>query len=455
MSSTAIVWLLLFGGLSLKAFSRPVFGISVYLMTVFALPTAWWWGKDFLSSLTQRWSLIASLILLVAVLFRSTRRPLSGLEITGAFVVALYVLNALLVHFGFAANPPLSWENFILLAKQGLLLLLILLAIQNRNDFGIVLKTIFIGSAYIGYEVAINDAGKMIKGRLALDVVPDANDSNLLSALLLLCFPIAGYLLLATRSRMDKVFAILGTPFILDTVLLCNSRGAFLGLIAMGIWILVFSPAKIRKQSFGLLSLGLMAVLFLAKDEKIWTRFFTTFEDESTRDNSAASRLDFWRQASVMLSENPLGAGGEAAFKSDLGFSYLQGLNQPNYRAVHNGYLDIACGWGVQGICLYAGVALCAWLQVARLRRWAKGHEDTEALMMAVCLQAMFVGQLLATMFISSLDNEWMIWLFALCLASEVFMRMEPQDAEEESTEELEDEPDYIDAQLDESLAIR
>jgi putative inorganic carbon (HCO3(-)) transporter len=455
VSATALAWIVLFFVLSLKALQRPAFAVSIYLMTVFALPKAWWWGQGLLSSISTRWSLIASLILLVAVFIRSTRRPLSGLETTGAFVVALYVLNALLVHFGFAANPPLSWENFIMLAKQGLLLLLVLLALQNRNDFGIVLKTIFIGSAYIGYEVVINDAGAMVNGRLELSAVPDANESNLLAALLLLCFPIAGYLLLATRSRMDKVFAILGTPFILDTVLLCNSRGAFLALIAMGIWILVFSPAKIRKQSLLLLSLGLMAVLYLAKDAKIWTRFYTTFEDESTRDASAASRLDFWKQALVMLSENPLGAGGEAAFKSDLGFSYLQGLNQPNYRAVHNGYLDIACGWGVQGICLYAGVALCAWLQVARLRRWAKGQEDTEALMMAVCLQAMFVGQLLATMFISSLDNEWMTWLFALCLASEVFMRMEPQDAEEESTEELEDEPDYIDAQMDESLAIR
>jgi putative inorganic carbon (HCO3(-)) transporter len=455
LSTTAIVWLLLFLGLSFKALSRPAFGISVYLMTVFALPPAWWWGKDFLSSLTQRWGLVASLILLVAVLIRSTRRPLSALEKTGAWVVAFYVLNALVVHFGFAANPPLSWENFILLAKQGLLLLLILLAIQSRKDFGIVLKTIFICSAYIGYEVVINDAGKMIKGRLELPVVPDANDSNLLSALLLLCFPIAGYFLLATRSRMDKVVAILGTPFILDTVLLCNSRGAFLALIAMGLWILVFSPGKIRKQSLLLLSLGLMAVLYLAKDEKIWIRFFTTFDDESTRDQSAASRLDFWKQALAMLSEHPLGAGGEAAFKSDLGFSYLQGLNQPGYRAVHNGYLDIACGWGVQGICLYAGVALCSWLQVARLRRWAKGQEDTESLMMAVSLQAMFVGQLVASMFISSLDNEWMTWLFALCLACEVFLRMELQDAEEESTEEFEEEEDYIDQEMGEPLATR
>jgi O-antigen ligase len=377
------------------------------------------------------------------------------LETTGAWVVALYVLNALLVHFGFAANPPLSWENFILLAKQGLLLLLILLAIQNRNDFGIVLKTIFIGSAYIGYEVVINDAGAMVRGRLELNVVPDANESNLLSALLLICFPIAGYMLLATRNRMDKVMAILGTPFILDTVLRCNSRGALLALIAMGIWILVFSPAKIRKQSLLLLSLGLMAVLYLAKDEKIWTRFFTTFENESNRDESAASRIDFWRQALVMLSEHPLGAGGEAAFKSDLGFSYLRVLNQPNYRAVHNGYLDIACGWGVQGICLYIGVALCSWWQVARLRRWAKRQEDSEALMMAVCLQAIFVGQFLASMFISSLDNEWMTWIFALCLASEVFLRMEPQDAEEESTEEFEDQEEYIDQEMGESLATR
>jgi O-antigen ligase len=156
-----------------------------------------------------------------------------------------------------------------------------------------------------------------------------------------------------------------------------------------------------------------------------------------------------------MLSEHPLGAGGEAAFKSDLGFAYLANLNQPNFRAVHNGYLDIACGWGVQGFCLYVGVALCSWLQVARLRRWAKRQEDSEALMMAVCLQAIFVGQFLATTFISSLDNEWMTWIFALCLASEVFMRIQTHDSQEDTLEEFEDEEDYIDQEMGESLATR
>jgi O-antigen ligase len=443
----------MFFGLSVKSLQKPVFGVSVYLMTVFALPLNWWWGKGTLSSVTTRWSLVASLILLVAVLVKSNRPALTGLKGTSVGLVALYVINAGLVHFAFATNLDLSWENLVLLAKQGLLFLLILWAVHDREDVSVLLKSIFIGAAYIGYEVVINGAGGMVKGRLELNVVPDANDSNLLTALLLVCFPIAGYLLLATASRFDKVLAILGTPFILDTVLRCNSRGGLLALIVMGVWILVFSPNKIRKQSLFLLSLGVMAVLYQAKDEKIWTRFYTTFEDEATRDASAASRLDFWRRALVMLSEHPLGAGGEAAFKSDLGFAYIASLNETNYRAVHNGYLDIACGWGIQGLLLYFAVAICAWTQVARLRGWARRTEDVEALMISVCLQAIFIGQFIATMFISSLDNEWMTWIFAICLCSEVFMRRASVDDRNEESEDEELSSEQREMDVDVSLA--
>jgi hypothetical protein len=72
-----------------------------------------------------------------------------------------------------------------------------------------------------------------------------------------------------------------------------------------------------------------------------------------------------------------------------------------------------------------------------------------------VCLQAIFVGQFLATTFISSLDNEWMTWIFALCLASEVFMRIQTHDSQEDTLEEFEDEEDYIDQEMGESLATR
>src|SRR5690606_7302741 len=72
MSLTAMTWCLLAISLSAASVSRPVWALSVYMLTFFAAPSLWWWGDE-LPEL--RYSLISGFILLVSVLLHGTHSP--------------------------------------------------------------------------------------------------------------------------------------------------------------------------------------------------------------------------------------------------------------------------------------------------------------------------------------------------------------------------------------------
>ncbi len=101
-------------------------------------------------------------------------------------------------------------------------------------------------------------------------------------------------------------------PLILNVLLLCNSRGAFLATIAAGA---VFVVAALRgpasKKAKQGLALGVLAFFFLLGDPEILDRFTTMFVGGDERDDSAESRLVFWSAALEMIADHPLGAGGD------------------------------------------------------------------------------------------------------------------------------------------------
>jgi hypothetical protein len=120
-----------------------------------------------------------------------------------------------------------------------------------------------------------------------------------------------------------------------------------------------------------------------------------------------------------MLGDYPLGSGGESAFRSDRGVTYIQPYGVWDWRAIHNGYLDIACGWGVQSFILYCYAMFLAWRMVQNTIRHAKLQEDWKTAFFGVCIQTALVTQLVCAMFISTFDSEWFFWLIAMMIAYE------------------------------------
>jgi O-antigen ligase len=425
MSKTAVAWLLAYVILSLLTLRRSSFGIPLYLLTFYALPTNWWWGEGALSTIGERWALGAGIVFLVGVLIDGrTKWPWADAKLRPiAWLIAGYAVNATLVHFLLAADAERSYENLVRVWKFSLFLLLVLSAIQDRFDFKLAMYAIVVGGLYLGYEAYFNGAGRMRHGRLEGLPLGSASDANFLSSILSLSLIFAGYFVLFGR-KLEKLLGLVSCALVLDVILKSMSRGTTLALMAGGGVLLFRSSGRTRAYALAAVTLGCLAALLVMGDYergKFFDRFSTIFAPAEERDVAATSRLLFWQRALRMIAEHPMGSGGEAAFKSALGHSYVADLTSER-RAVHNGYLDIAASWGIQGLVLL-GTAI--WLAARRLRAAtaaARHNGPADDSFLAACLEAAIVVLLVAAMFLSSLRGEWTFWWVGLaCSLERVF----------------------------------
>src|SRR5690606_5691829 len=112
---------------------------------------------------------------------------------------------------------------------------------------------------------------------------------------------------------------------IVMAIVIANSRGAFLGLITIGLMILwLFKAQRTRK----LVALGVLAgIAFSFATESQIERLFSVFDATAAeqRDNSSQLRLLFWGLAFKLFLENPLVGVGPNNFPYYAGFM-LEGM---------------------------------------------------------------------------------------------------------------------------------
>jgi putative inorganic carbon (HCO3(-)) transporter len=413
MSATAAAWALLGVTLLVLSLRRPAYGVAFYMLTFFAAPHLWWWGND-LPEL--RYASIAGVVLLGAVTLYLANSPEDhGHRFTRVHVTAVAMaLNVTFVQLLIASTPSISVEDYVQVVKFILLFFLIWRAINDRDDLRIVIMSMALGAAYIGYEVTINERGYFNGGRLEGVGAPGADSSNSLASVMLVTLPLVGSLFIHGKFR-HKVTAVIAAPLALNVLILCNSRGAFLALIGAGSAFLVIARGATRRQAVRSLALGGLLLFFLLGDPQILERFSTTFAGSEERDRSAASRLEFWQAGLLMLADYPLGDGG-GSFKYVRGGHYLSQVIGADAaeRSLHNGYLTEATEWGIQGLFLrlmFIGAAAVAAFRTSSLCR-REGRTDDS--LMGICLMAALVGYLISAMFGSFIHNEWGYWVIAL-----------------------------------------
>lgn len=419
------------------------------MMTFYAIPVQWWWGSGLVSSLGARWNLAAALIFAAGVLLdgRQKSQELNKSTRLVFLLLLLYALDASGVHFLFADSPETSWIGLQGLWKQLGLLVLMVATIKDRLDLRIMIYSILLGSAYIGYEVVVNAEGHYVDGRLEGVFIAGAGGSNAIGALLSLALPLGGYLMFCGK-RIEKCLAVVTLPLIVEVVLRCGSRAVFLALIGGAVWLIIGARGRLRKLAIaGVVLAVVVAFIQMGETDQIRNlgRFRTTFASADQRDSSAQRRLQYWSAALRMIGDHPLGSGFEAAFSSDLGVSYIRDFSDGEYHSVHNGYLDIAAGWGIQGLILYLGALFFAWRRVRCFISSAWASDNQRAAFLGCCIDAMLVVQLIASTFGSSLDRESFLWWIAMAVSLErAYGQPDTDDSQDEDMdfqEELTDEP--------------
>lgn len=217
-----------------------------------------------------------------------------------------------------------------------------------------------------------------------IGVFGDPND-------LALTFVIAvGFLLPFIFGRcktLSRLVSLGGVAALLYGLILTNSRGGILALIATGFF---FFVRKTRKFVLGSIVGGGMGFLFLLIAP-------SRMSELSSSEASASSRLDLWYNGMQMFKHNLFFGRGYNMFMDDMA------------QTAHNSYVLAASELGTLGLVLWVGL-----LYIAIKQCWIVQDKNKELTTYALAMQSSIVGFSAAAFFLSRTYNILPFLLVAL-----------------------------------------
>lgn len=420
MNIYLLIWLSLFATLTVLSFRRAVWGFSLYCLTSLIHPSCWWWGDPLGDA---RVTLAAGVIFLLSSAMHYAppeatvgREGSAVARRVGRLAVLLFA-NATFVQLFLALNENASLETYLLQAENLVFFIAAVWSVRDEQDFRIMVLTLVVGLAHFGFQVVLRHEGFMYQGRLEGIGRPGFIGSNGLAMMVIGILPLAGGLLFFARG-WQKVLGGFAAATGLEVLVRCNSRGAFLALIAGGVVLLAVSRGAARRRLLAGVALALLAGLVIVNKQVI-ERFNTTFARAEERDESASSRLVLWAAGLNMLADRPLGAGGRGFKLSELGAKYREGARQAagvkiTVQSVHNGYLAQACDWGLQGLGLKLLLTAVAWIGVWKTMRFRMQARDPQVSLFGGCICASIMCFLVKDVTGDHSMDEMFFWLIAV-----------------------------------------
>lgn len=406
MSLTAIVYLLVIATCVLLCmFRSPFWGIILCLLVYFLNPTEHWWGAEFPQ---VRWGLIAIGITCISSLINKHKLNDISVFATKYRILTIFFVLTCVVSL-FAIDIQASLDRCYYLFTYLIFSYLLIRSINDDRELIILIFAILILGAALGLEAYTTPRHG---GRLEGVGPSDANDANNLALLLASIVPLGIPGFFAARKLWTKITVIVCMAFIVNGIILANSRGAVLALAVACISILLMGGSwHFRKQMLVLLFVGAGGFLYLA-DETFVNRFQTITDTETDR---GAGRLDIWSYGLQIAKDHPFGVGGDGFRRLSRTYLPEQFLSETGERVPHNTYLLILTEQGIVGLCLYLAVILSCFRD---LRAKAKYFRDKLGFdyMLALGVMASLVCHVIGSFFGDRLYYQFIYVLLSLAI---------------------------------------
>jgi hypothetical protein len=414
MSKTALTWVIGLITGTVLSFRDPIFGLLAYLWEYYNHPPLRWWGDE-LPDL--RWSfLIASIFFASYSVHGKTifRREIFRHRSTQFLVLLLFV--ATMVTAFLAVDPVRSRGYVVDIAKLTLLFCLIVGVVNDFKKYQWVTLALVLGALSWGWEAYTSP--HFNAGRLIAIGGPDSFNDNEAAAHVIPVLPFLA-LFLWRGNLWQRIAAVVAAPFILNMLILCNSRGATVGVAVALVAGVLLMNWRLRLR-LALVAVAAVPLFLMLVDQRFIDRQLTLmqFMEEGIdgqaieEDGAANERVLSWKGGLRLVGDRPLGVGGG-------GYDLLSPVYAPEVveahegelRAVHNTYLWVAADWGIAGLVALVGFIASALMTLHRVRRQSSNERmQLETLALEVALIS-FLG---AAVFINRLYAEILYWLVAL-----------------------------------------
>jgi len=393
--------------LGLAFYKHPIFGLYAYLWAFYNHPPSRWWGVE-LPDL--RWSLLAAVITLFAVLLRQGCPNRRAWYANWAAVFLIGFTGWMWVQSLWAIDPVHS-DGIVLFAKYILLFFLIYATVSDEN-----LLELFgwghVAGCFIFSWIAFRDP---IVGRLETVGGPGVDDSNVLAAHLMTGLAFAGFMFLATSGKRRWI-ALAAIPFVMNAIILTQSRGAFIGVLAAGLAAWYLAPPGNRRILYAVAPLALLLFLRLANDQ-FWQCMDTIKVTgmEEIQEASAKSRIEVVKANWQMFEDHPMGVGYRGNLFLSPQYIAAEFLSvNTGLRAAHNTMMAVLVDAGLPGAVLFTVLIVWVGYTLWQLKRLDKNGLSSSLAIYRAAIGASLMGLLISGQFLNLFSAEVQIWMVAL-----------------------------------------
>lgn len=343
------------------ALARPWLGVLVWSWIGYMAPHKLaGWG--FAANLPL--ALIVGLATLLGMLLTKGHRRLPVTRET-------WLLGALLVVFTlstvFSLFPGLAWPHWFQVLKIFVLTFVTLLLFQDRQRLRWLLLVIVLSYGFYAVKGAVFTVLTGGQYRVMMPESSALGSNNGLGLALNVILGLLVYLAKEEAHPWMRRFLQGCAVAAVVCVIFTYSRGAFLGLVAVLLCLVLKSRRRVAMLTAAVLLAGVSMVIVPDK----WMARIESIENYE-EDGSARGRLDAWLVCLRLAEDRPLlGGGFWAPSTEEVTFRYNP--DAVKARNAHSIYFNVLGEHGVTGFVLFVGLIGSAILSTRRLRRPRRG----------------------------------------------------------------------------------
>lgn len=354
---------LLIAGLIPFILKYPWIGILVYAWLSLFNPYGFAWG--FAQDIP--FVMIVAVTTLVGMLFhwKEVRLPINSITIL-LMLLPFWMTVTLL----FALEPDAAYEKWQLVMKVFFFTLVAAALLHSRKQLEAFLWVIVLSIGFYGVKGGIFTL--LVGGKYKVYGPPGnyISDNNGISVALIMTIPLMLFLSNTASSKWIKwgIYAAMALSGM--AVLGSQSRGAFLAILAMLLFLWLKSR---RKLVLGLVFAPLIPIAIGFMPES-WTNRMQTIETYEADEGSAMARLRTWETLINLANDRPLVGGGFEPYAPRTFEIY--GVGPHDVHAAHSIYFQMLGEHGYVGLGLFLALVIACWRVSGRLIRASRDRPD-------------------------------------------------------------------------------
>ncbi|RPI74742.1 MAG: hypothetical protein EHM45_17480, partial [Desulfobacteraceae bacterium] len=366
---------------------------------------------------------VAVIALLVFLMFGEKDKPVFSFPEFRIFLV-LFAVSIACTPFGYYPSHSLEFIKIFYL-KVGLYLYLVAKLITTEERIDGMIKTIVLS----GFSMALASILMKQTGDRTFGAGGYTYDPNDLAMLMVTTLPIAIMQGLAAKKFLSRAFYLAGSAVCVIVFTYTMSRGGFLGLIGVVLFMLFTKIPQINKK----LIIGfliILSIVFIYKLDPVYSDRLRTIRADVSDIKAGSGRILVWKRGLVIFKDHPILGVGPGVFMDCYGSYIMENKFKgelsvakagKQWKTAHNTYLLVLTELGIFGFIAFLWLIVRVFKNLALLKRAEEGVPVKRGLQ-ATGLQISLVGYLGCAFFLTA-QTETLLYL-SLILSGAMVRRM-------------------------------